>query len=47
MRADEAYKAWETAHRKHGESMNTWIINIKKIKLELEAQDAAMVPNAW
>ena len=36
---DDAYKQWETAHRKHGESMNTWINNLKKIKLELEAQD--------
>ena len=43
VRIDEAYKAWETAHRKHGESMNTWIINLKKIKLELDAQDIECV----
>ncbi len=35
----KAYKSWETARRKHGESMNTWIIHLKKIELELEAQD--------
>jgi hypothetical protein len=42
IRQDDAYKQWETAHRKHGESMNTWINNLKKIKLELEAQDPEM-----
>ncbi len=31
------------AHRKHGASMNTWIVNLQKIKFELEAQDAQMV----
>ena len=43
VRADEAYKSWEVAHRKHGESMNTWITNLKKIKLEIEAQDKEMI----
>ena len=42
IRQDDAYKQWETAHRKHGESMNTWINNLKKVKLELEAQDPEM-----
>ncbi len=35
VRADEAYKAWVTAHRKHGESLNTWTMNLQKVKLEL------------
>ena len=43
VRADEAYKSWEVAHRKQGESMNTWITNLKQIKLELEAQDKEML----
>ena len=34
---------WETAHRKDGESMNTWINNLRKIKLELEAQDDKVI----
>ena len=43
IRQDETYKQWETAHRKHGESMNTWINSIRKIKLELEAQDDKVI----
>jgi hypothetical protein len=43
VRTDEAYKAWEQAHRKHGETMHQWINNLKKIKMELEAQDNEVV----
>ncbi len=43
IRTDDAYAAWELAHRTHGESMNMWINNIMKLKLELEAQDPEVV----
>ncbi len=43
VRADEEYMAWKTAHHKHGESMNTWITHLKKMKLELKAPDTEMV----
>jgi hypothetical protein len=43
IRQDDTYKQWETAHRKHGESMNTWINNLRKVKSELEAQDTQVV----
>jgi len=43
VRTDEAYKAWEQAQRKHGESIHQWINNLKKIKMELEAQDEEVV----
>ena len=38
-RADDAYHSWESAHRRHGQSMGEWIVYLQKCKLELEAQD--------
>ena len=38
-RADDAYHAWETAHRKPGQTMEEWLTYLRKTKLEVEAQD--------
>ncbi len=43
VRADAAYKSWETTNRKHGKSMHTWILNFKNVDIELEAHDSVMV----
>ena len=45
-RADDAYDGWENARRRHGQSMEEWISNIKKIKLEMEAHDEDVVISA-
>ena len=45
-RADDAYDGWESARRKHGQSMEEWISYIKKIKLEMEAHDEDVVISA-
>jgi len=42
-RADDAYQAWEGAHRRHGQSMDDWITYLQKCKLELEAQDSNLI----
>ena len=45
-RADDAYDGWESARRRHGQSMEEWISHIKKIKLEMEAHDEDVVISA-
>ena len=42
-RADDAYENWESARRKHAQSMDEWILYLKKVKMELETQDATVV----
>ena len=42
-RLDEAYAAWDAARRKHGQSMDEWIVYLRKVKLELETQDTSVV----
>ena len=42
-RADDAYAAWETAHRRAGSSIEEWLTYLRKVKLELEAQDPNIV----
>ena len=34
-RADDAYSAWESAHRKPGQSMDEWLTYLRKTKLEV------------
>ena len=41
-RADDAYTAWEAARRKPGQTIEEWLTYLRKVKLELEAQDPAL-----
>ena len=38
-RVEDACVAWESAHHKHGQSMDAWITYLHKCRLELEAHD--------
>ena len=42
-RADDAYGAWESAHRRAGSSIEEWLTYLRKVKLEVEAQDLNIV----
>ena len=42
-RADDAYGAWESAHRKPGQSIDEWLTCLRKTKLDVEAQDSTLV----
>ena len=42
-RADDAYCAWESAHRKPGQSIDEWLTYLRKTKLDVEAQDSTLV----
>ena len=42
-RADDAYSAWESARRKPGQSIEEWLTYLRKVRLELEAQDPNIV----
>jgi hypothetical protein len=42
-RADDAYAAWETAHRRAGSSIEEWLTYLRNVKRELEAQDPNIV----
>ena len=42
-RADDAYGAWESAHRKPGQSIDEWLTYLRKTKLDVEAQDITLV----
>ena len=42
-RADDSYSAWESAHRKPGQSLDEWLTYLRKTKLEVEAQDSTLV----
>ena len=41
-RLDDSYRAWETAHRNHGEPMDMWLSRLLRIKTELETQDTQL-----
>ena len=38
-RMEEAYKNWESAHRRTGQSIDSWINRLYKLKAEVEAND--------
>ena len=41
-RLDDSYRAWETAHRAHGEPMDMWLSRLLRVKTELETQDTQL-----
>ena len=38
-RLDDILQEWETAHRRHGQPMQDWCTYLRKLRLELQAQD--------
>ncbi len=42
-RADDAYGIWESEHRRPGSSIEEWLTYLRKVKLELEAQNQNVV----
>ena len=42
-RANDAYENWSHARRRHAQPMEEWINYLLKVKLEVEAQDPAVV----
>ncbi len=42
-RADDAYAAWESAHRRADQPVEEWLTYLRKVKLELEVQDQTLV----
>ena len=39
-RADDAYHAWDSLHRRPGQSMEDYITRARRVKLELESMDS-------
>ena len=42
-RVDDAYGAWESAHRKPGQPIDEWITYLRMTKLEVEVQDQDLI----
>ena len=40
-RVDDAYHAWDSLHRRPGQSMEDYITRVRRVKLEMESMDSA------